>query len=365
MTGGFGPLASSAPDGSRWKGHARVLGPSYTLLPTLTVGLLGLQIFWSVEMSYVSPYLLSLGLSPRTSLVFLAGPLPELVVQPLIGALADGSTSRWGHRSPAAATVTAWASSANERLTVALAVLTIFIIDFAANAVKATDRALLVDRPPPSGQAAGNACAALMLGTAQRSPTHATPLPARHLEALAPLVSLLLACHLVTALLVRERVLLGGSANNNPFLLTILRDIWSNTRTLPGVIRRITDARLLARDPHRASTARRWADIPSPCRVTRWCPSQPGRTARPWSFSVAAAGWGPDVLAPRTVVVGAFPLPSSTAGSAGRASTPCDGGRPVAMLVVLVAGVAFPLPPSTAGDWDALPLRVCVLSTAA
>ncbi|KAJ7253142.1 hypothetical protein C8J57DRAFT_1519440 [Mycena rebaudengoi] len=63
MTGGFGPLASSAPDGTRWKGHARILGPSYTHLPTLTTGHLGVQIFWNVEMSYASPYLLSLGLS--------------------------------------------------------------------------------------------------------------------------------------------------------------------------------------------------------------------------------------------------------------------------------------------------------------
>ncbi|KAJ7253158.1 hypothetical protein C8J57DRAFT_1076929 [Mycena rebaudengoi] len=260
MTGGFGPLASSAPDGSRWKGHARVLGPSYTHLPTLTIGLLGVQIFWSVEMAYASPYLLSLGLSSsHVALVFLAGPLSGLVVQPLIGALADSSTSRWGRRRPymlggclvcvagmlllgytraVAATVTTWGSPANDRLTVALAVLSIFIIDFAVNAVQATDRALLVNTLPPSAQAAGNACAALMLGTgsvvgffvcvsyppsnaARTNPRSSTTLPlptllpflhaAWSLEALAPLVSfLLIGCHLITALLVRERVLFGG-----------------------------------------------------------------------------------------------------------------------------------------------------------
>ncbi|KAJ7260550.1 MFS general substrate transporter [Mycena rebaudengoi] len=261
MTGGFGPLASSAPDGSRWKGHARVLGPSYTHLPTLTIGLLGVQIFWSVEMAYASPYLLSLGLSSsHVALVFLAGPLSGLVVQPLIGALADSSTSRWGRRRPymlggclvwrVAATVTTWGSPANDRLTVALAVLSIFIIDFAVNAVQATDRALLVDTLPPSAQAAGNACAALMLGTGSVVGFFVATLPlptllpflhaASSLEALAPLVSLLLiGCHLITALFVRERVLLGGSAKNNPSLLATMRDIWSNARTLPGVILRI------------------------------------------------------------------------------------------------------------------------------
>ena len=49
------------PHESRWIGSARILGPSWTRLPTLTVGLLGVQILWSVEMSYGEwlPYTLS------------------------------------------------------------------------------------------------------------------------------------------------------------------------------------------------------------------------------------------------------------------------------------------------------------------
>ena len=39
------------------------------------------------------------------------------------------------------------------------------MIDFAISAVQAVDRALLVDTLPPEQQAAGNACAALMLNT--------------------------------------------------------------------------------------------------------------------------------------------------------------------------------------------------------
>ncbi|KAJ7253152.1 hypothetical protein C8J57DRAFT_1722543 [Mycena rebaudengoi] len=155
---------------------------------------------------------------PRTSLVFLAGPLYGLVVQPLIGALADGSTQRWGRCPPymsggcrehtAAGIYKGRRDSHrlgvndNDGLTVALALLSIFIIDFAVNA-----------------------CATLLLPTLPPF-LHATS----SLEALASLVSLLL---------VRERVLFGGSANINPSLLTTLRDIWSNARTLPGVMRRI------------------------------------------------------------------------------------------------------------------------------
>jgi solute carrier family 45 protein 1/2/4 len=48
------PLAE---DGHRdqqqqFRGVARILGPRWAQLPAITIGLLGVQIFWSVEMSY-------------------------------------------------------------------------------------------------------------------------------------------------------------------------------------------------------------------------------------------------------------------------------------------------------------------------
>lgn len=36
----------------KFKGASRILGPTWLNLPALTIGLLGVQIFWSVEMSY-------------------------------------------------------------------------------------------------------------------------------------------------------------------------------------------------------------------------------------------------------------------------------------------------------------------------
>ena len=87
-----------------FKGVPRILGPKWAQLPTITVGMLGVSILWSAEMSYgvwtrskyvnnflthdglASPYLLSLGLSKSSMAgVFVAGPLSGLVVQPLIG----------------------------------------------------------------------------------------------------------------------------------------------------------------------------------------------------------------------------------------------------------------------------------------
>ena len=52
-------------------------------------------------MTYCTPYLLSLGMSKsRMSLVWIAGPLSGLVVQPIIGMKSDKSRSRYGRRRP-------------------------------------------------------------------------------------------------------------------------------------------------------------------------------------------------------------------------------------------------------------------------
>lgn len=51
--------------------------------------------------SRASPYLLSLGLSKSMmAIVFLAGPLSGLIVQPLVGVLSDGCRSSLGRRRP-------------------------------------------------------------------------------------------------------------------------------------------------------------------------------------------------------------------------------------------------------------------------
>ena len=39
-------------DDSHLAGEAKILGPKWLQLPALTVGLLGVQVLWSVEMSY-------------------------------------------------------------------------------------------------------------------------------------------------------------------------------------------------------------------------------------------------------------------------------------------------------------------------
>ena len=56
MTGGFSALPvaedGGGQHGPRLAGVSRILGPKILQLPVLTVGLLGVQVLWSVEMSY-------------------------------------------------------------------------------------------------------------------------------------------------------------------------------------------------------------------------------------------------------------------------------------------------------------------------
>jgi len=67
----------------------------------LTFSMIGFQFCWGTEMTYATPYLLSLGLSKsRLSLVWVAGPLSGLVMQPVIGMVSDKSNSKYGRRRP-------------------------------------------------------------------------------------------------------------------------------------------------------------------------------------------------------------------------------------------------------------------------
>ncbi|KAH9857374.1 MFS general substrate transporter [Lenzites betulinus] len=267
------PLAEEggSRDGAHLAGVAKILGPRWAQLPAITLGLLGVQVFWSVEMSYATPYLLSLGLTKAAvSLVFLAGPISGLVVQPLIGVMADNSKSRFGRRRPymvvgclicttamlllgftrpVASIFLPAPSSANDGLTIWLAILALFVIDFSINAVQAVDRALIVDTLPAAEQADATAWAARMLGIGSVAGyfignidmTAVFPfLGDTELEVLAVVGSLLLlSTHLVTATFTKEKVVVATKGAKKKSFTKELRDIWDNARTLPPVIRQI------------------------------------------------------------------------------------------------------------------------------
>jgi len=129
----------------------------------LTIAIAGLQISWSVELAYGSPYLLGLGLSKSMlAFVWIAGPLSGTLVQPYVGIKSDRSRYKWGKRRPfivggAIATIVslfclAWAkeivsgilglfgvdkqAKAVYTVAIVIAVLLIYILDFAINVSK-------------------------------------------------------------------------------------------------------------------------------------------------------------------------------------------------------------------------------------
>ncbi|KAG0367234.1 hypothetical protein BGZ54_004191 [Gamsiella multidivaricata] len=152
----------------------------------LTTALMGLQFTWSIEMAYGTPFLLQLGLSKSLmSLVWLAGPLSGLVMQPVVGVLSDRCTSKLGRRRPflivgVAAVVVSFlclgwcrdiirgifgADYDNlENATILMAVGAIYILDFAINCVQASCRTLIVDSLPSSQQEAAASWASRLMG---------------------------------------------------------------------------------------------------------------------------------------------------------------------------------------------------------
>ena len=104
-----------------------------------------------------TPYLLKLGLSKsRTSLVWIAGPLSGLIMQPIVGVISDRCMSRYGRRRPfmiigsfivaACLLVLGWTKEIVESFVsksefaqtcmISLAVFAIYAVDFSINAGK-------------------------------------------------------------------------------------------------------------------------------------------------------------------------------------------------------------------------------------
>ncbi|KAI7822103.1 major facilitator superfamily domain-containing protein [Kickxella alabastrina] len=148
-----------------------------------TLLLCGIQFVWTVELGYGTPYLLSLGLSkPLMTLVWMAGPLSGLIIQPIVGQLSDRSQSSWGRRRPFILGGSVFVilsvlciSYARELghladvwlgwgdRSVLFAVGGFYVLDFSINAAQACGRALALDVAPLEQQGEVNAWAGRML----------------------------------------------------------------------------------------------------------------------------------------------------------------------------------------------------------
>lgn len=74
---------------------------SFWQIVNMNVGFFGIQFSFGLQQSSMSPIYKYLGADEATlPLLWLAGPMTGLIVQPIIGAMSDRTVSRWGRRTP-------------------------------------------------------------------------------------------------------------------------------------------------------------------------------------------------------------------------------------------------------------------------
>ncbi|KAI9494357.1 major facilitator superfamily domain-containing protein [Zychaea mexicana] len=266
------------------KGVVHIKGPnSMCKIVFLTICLAGLQFTWTVEMAYGTPYLLSLGLTKSVmSLVWIAGPLSGLLMQPIVGVVSDRCTSKFGRRRPfivlgsvivvISLLIIGWTREITalftggtqdgdtfKHLSIGIAIAAIYILDFSINCVQASCRAILVDCLPPSQQEDGTAWAGRMVGIGNVAGyfmgyadlVKAFPfLGNTQLKVLCVIAAFVLVLSdIITCSTVTEKVLTKGPKKKKnswsaPF--KALTDITGNIWNLPKPIRRICNVQFFA-----------------------------------------------------------------------------------------------------------------------
>lgn len=255
----------------------------YLILLTISIG--GLQIAWSVELSNGSPYLLSLGLSKSLmALVWIAGPLTGTLVQPYVGMLSDNCRLPWGKRKPfmlggAIATIIslmflAWTreivggflglfgadpeSQGVKNSIIVVAVVGIYVLDFAINTVQAAIRAFIVDCAPAHQQEAANAMASRITGFGNivgyiagyvDLPKYVWFLGDTQFKVLCAIASIALSTTIVVSTtLIRERDprLEGPPSQSKAGVTSFFGKIFTSIKRLPPQIKRVCQVQFCA-----------------------------------------------------------------------------------------------------------------------
>lgn len=241
----------------------------------LTASLFGLQFVWGTEQVYFMNYMVSIGISKTwISLVWLAGPLSGLIVQPVIGAYSDSCQSSYGRRRPFLAmgglvtivclSTVGWAhdilhsilsESLADTFTVVAIVASVFALDFAVNAVQAVGRAIIVDSLPADKQEEGNAWASRLVAVGHLMAYILGFLDLRGalrllgntqfkivivLSNITLLISVAVTCRGV-----EERILIDRGIIKDQSLKSVMTAIWKTFRTLPKRIRLICYIQIL------------------------------------------------------------------------------------------------------------------------
>lgn len=154
---------------------------------SFALGFFGLQFAWQMRIILSGPVTENLGASPFIfGLIWLAGPFTGMVVQPLIGALSDRTTSPFGRRRPyllggaLLSALALWALPNSEFITnwlgvnlhihmpalaaLCFAAIMIWILDACVNIAQGPYRALIPDVVPPEQHSIANSYISLAIG---------------------------------------------------------------------------------------------------------------------------------------------------------------------------------------------------------
>lgn len=130
-------------------------------LLSLSIGIIGIQFAWSMQIAFSSRVLEPLGANPFLfGLIWCAGPITGVVIPPIIGALSDRTWTRIGKRRPfilvgaIIAAITLFLFPLSPSL--AIATLLLWIMNASANAAQAPYRALVPDNVPSEQQVVAN-----------------------------------------------------------------------------------------------------------------------------------------------------------------------------------------------------------------
>lgn len=154
---------------------------------SFALGFFGLQFAWQMRIILSGPVTENLGASPFLfGLIWLAGPFTGMVVQPIVGALSDKTTSPFGRRRPyllggaILSAIALWALPNSEFITnwlgetlhihmpalaaLCFAAAMIWILDACVNIAQGPYRALVPDVVPPEQHSVANSYISLAIG---------------------------------------------------------------------------------------------------------------------------------------------------------------------------------------------------------
>ena len=154
---------------------------------SFALGFFGLQFAWQMRIILSGPVTENLGASPFLfGLIWLAGPFTGMVVQPIIGALSDKTTSPFGRRRPyllggaLLSAIALWALPNSELITnfisanlhiklpalaaLGFAAIMIWILDACVNIAQGPYRALVPDVVPQEQHSIANSYISLAIG---------------------------------------------------------------------------------------------------------------------------------------------------------------------------------------------------------